>query len=79
LKYLSISHLHSEFLSDAAAGTLPAVSFVDPRFTILDDDTGTDDDLSELVVPSVQPASQSSWSKLANSDLLNGWRGKIPE
>ena len=31
-KYLGISHLISEFFADAAAGTLPAVSFVDPRF-----------------------------------------------
>jgi len=44
LKYLPISHLYSQFLSEAAAGTLPAVSFVDPRFTILDDDTANDDE-----------------------------------
>jgi len=31
-KYLGISHLISNFFADAAAGTLPAVSFVDPRF-----------------------------------------------
>ena len=31
-KYLSISRPHSEFLAAAAAGLLPAVSFVDPRF-----------------------------------------------
>jgi phospholipase C len=31
-KYLGISHLISDFFSDAAAGNLPAVSFVDPRF-----------------------------------------------
>src|ERR1700723_444900 len=42
-KYLSISELFSQFLLDAAAGTLPAVSFVDPRFTILDDGEGNDD------------------------------------
>jgi phospholipase C len=34
-KYLNISHLYSDFLSDCAAGTLPAVSFVDPSFTLL--------------------------------------------
>jgi phospholipase C len=43
LKYLGISALYAQFLADAAAGTLPAVSFVDPWFTILDDGTGNDD------------------------------------
>jgi phospholipase C len=42
-KYLPISRPYSNFLSDAAAGQLPAVSFVDPRFTIFDDGTGNDD------------------------------------
>jgi phospholipase C len=44
LKYLPISHLYARFLLQAALGTLPAVSFVDPWFTILDDDLGTDDE-----------------------------------
>jgi phospholipase C len=43
LKYLGISAPYEQFLADAAAGTLPAVSFVDPRFTILDDGGGNDD------------------------------------
>ena len=43
LKYIGISALNDEFKSDAAHGTLPAVSFVDPWFTILDDGTGNDD------------------------------------
>jgi phospholipase C len=43
LKYTGISALYAQFLLDAAAGTLPAVSFVDPRFTILDDGSGNDD------------------------------------
>ena len=42
-KYLDISEPYATFLTDAAAGTLPAVSFVDPRFTILDDGGGNDD------------------------------------
>jgi phospholipase C len=43
LKYALISRTYDQFLSDATSGHLPAVSFVDPRFTILDDDTGNDD------------------------------------
>lgn len=42
-KYLGISALYSDFLHDAAAGTLPAVSFLDPRYTLLDDGLGNDD------------------------------------
>src|SRR6266567_4458321 len=42
-KYLGISKLYDEFLAAAATGTLPAVSFVDPKYTILDDGTGNDD------------------------------------
>lgn len=42
-KYLGMSKLYAEFLVAAATGALPAVSFVDPRYTILDDGTGSDD------------------------------------
>lgn len=42
-RYLGISKLHSECLAQARNGTLPAVSFVDPRYTIRDDGTGNDD------------------------------------
>jgi phospholipase C len=42
-KYRGISALFSEFLKDAANGTLPAVSFVDPKFTIQDNGQGNDD------------------------------------
>jgi phospholipase C len=42
-KYLGISALFADFLADAASGNLPGVSFVDPRFTILDDGLGNDD------------------------------------
>jgi phospholipase C len=41
-KYLPISAPYSQFLSDCGAGTLPAVSFVDPRFT--DESSGTSGD-----------------------------------
>jgi phospholipase C len=42
-KYLDISKLYSDFLAQASNGTLPAVSFLDPAYTILDDGTGNDD------------------------------------
>jgi phospholipase C len=42
-KYLGISSLYEQFAADAASGGLPAVSFVDPAFTLLDDGTGADD------------------------------------
>jgi phospholipase C len=43
VKYLGMSAMFSDFESDAAKGTLPAVSFLDPKFTILDDGGGNDD------------------------------------
>src|SRR5438093_10279650 len=43
LKYLPISRFYLEFLLDASTGNLPAVSFLDPRFTTTDDGTGNDD------------------------------------
>lgn len=44
LRYLPISRGYDRFLDDAASGQLPHVSFVDPRFTILDDDLANDDE-----------------------------------
>jgi phospholipase C len=38
-KYLGISSLYEQFLDDAAAGTLPSVAFVEPRF--IEESTGT--------------------------------------
>jgi phospholipase C len=35
LKYLDIAFSYNQFLDDCAAGTLPAVSFVDPALTLL--------------------------------------------
>ncbi len=35
-KYVGISALYAEYLADCAAGTLPAVSYVDPTYTTLD-------------------------------------------
>ena len=42
-KYIPISASYQQFLIDAAGGTLPAFSFVDPRYTITDDGSGNDD------------------------------------
>jgi phospholipase C len=42
-KYIDISDTYAQFLLDAANGNLPAVSFVDPAYTILDDGEGNDD------------------------------------
>jgi phospholipase C len=42
LKYMFSTALFSDFLSDAASGNLPAVSYVDPNYTVLDDGTGND-------------------------------------
>ena len=42
LKYASISRDFSHFLDDCAAGTLPQVAYVDPRF--IDEATGTSND-----------------------------------
>jgi phospholipase C len=43
LKYIFSTSLFEDFLEHAAKGTLPSVSFVDPRYTVLDDGTGNDD------------------------------------
>jgi len=42
LKYVNVTSLFSSFLSAAASGDLPAVSFIDPVYTIIDG-TGNDD------------------------------------
>jgi len=42
-KYIPISALYEQFLLDTAAGTLPAVSFLDPAYTLVDEGEGNDD------------------------------------
>ena len=42
-KYISISALYELFLIEAALGILPAVSFLDPAFTLIDEGEGNDD------------------------------------
>lgn len=41
-KYIGISRTYGDFLTAASLGTLPAVSFIDPAYTVLDDGTGND-------------------------------------
>ncbi len=42
-KYIPISALYPQFFADIALGQLPAVSFVEPWLTLLDDGLGSDD------------------------------------
>ncbi|MBV9155201.1 MAG: phospholipase [Acidobacteriaceae bacterium] len=42
-RYLFSTALFDDFLNDVSSGNLPAVSFVDPKFTELDDGLGNDD------------------------------------
>ena len=42
-KYVGMSAFFTDFLTDAASGNLPAVSFLDPKFTLLDNGDGNDD------------------------------------
>jgi Phosphoesterase family len=43
LKYLGITKTYDDFKSAAKNGMLPAVSYVDPNFTTIDDGLGNDD------------------------------------
>ncbi len=42
-RYWDSTGFISDFFNDAVSGNLPAVSFVDPTYTVLDDGTGNDD------------------------------------
>lgn len=44
LRYLGISKSYDDFKSAAQKGSLPAVSYVDPAFTVIDDGSGNDDE-----------------------------------
>jgi len=44
-RYDAISHRYDQFLADAAAGTLPNVTFVDPDYGTIPEYTGTSNDL----------------------------------
>ncbi|WP_334170586.1 alkaline phosphatase family protein [Sinomonas sp.] len=82
-KYLPISSPYSQFLTDCAAGTLPSVSFVDPRFT--DESSGTSGDdhphadvrSGELFLNEVYHAVTTSplWSKTLLVVNFDEWGG----
>jgi phospholipase C len=82
-KYLDISAPFSEFLTDAASGQLPAVSFVDPRFE--DESSGTSSDdhphadirAGETFLAQVYAAVTSSpeWASTALVITYDEWGG----
>ena len=83
LKYLFSTSLFFEFLDSAAAGKLPAVSFVDPWYTVLDDGLGNDDhphaDIrnGEAFLSKIYHALASSpaWSKTVLIITFDEWGG----
>lgn len=82
-KYIPISSPYQQFLTDALAGNLPSFSFVDPRYTILDDGTGNDDHphadmrAGEAFMAEVFHAVTSSalWPKTALIFTFDEWGG----
>jgi len=82
-KYLPISRSYGEFLAQAATGTLPAFSYVDPLF-LGEDQGGSNDDhphadihrgqalLSEIAIA---VASSPAWSKTALVVTYDEWGG----
>jgi phospholipase C len=82
-KYLSISHPYAEFLADAAAGQLPSVSFLDPRFE--DEGSGTSGDdhpkadirVGEVFLNQVYSAITSSpnWANTVLVITFDEWGG----
>ena len=88
-EYLTFSKPYAQFLADAAAGTLPAVSFVDPSFE--DEGTGTSGDehphgdmrSGEALVAEVYHALRLGplWSKtvfVVNYDEWGGFFDHVP-
>jgi phospholipase C len=89
LKYVGISALYAQFLAAAAAGSLPAVSFVDPWFTILDDGAGNDDHphadlrkgeifLREIVTALATSAAWDNTVLVINRDEWGGFFDHVP-
>jgi phospholipase C len=82
-KYLNISSPFAQFLTDAAAGQLPAVSFIDPRFedeasgTSADDHPHADIRAGEVFLNQVYEAITSSpnWAKTVLVINFDEWGG----
>jgi phospholipase C len=81
-KYKPITHLYSEFLHDCAAGRLPAVSFVDPSFTILTNLQNDDHPFSDVrngdafLAQTFAAVSQSpNWANTAFIVNFDEWGG----
>jgi phospholipase C len=88
-RYADISRPFSQFLSDAASGTLPNVAYVDPRFGGEDQGTSNDDhphaDIrsGEAFLNQIYDAVRSSpnWSKtvlIINYDEWGGFYDHVP-
>jgi phospholipase C len=88
-KYANISKPFSQFLADAAAGTLPNVAFIDPRFedegsgTSQDDHPHADIRNGEVFLNQIYDAVRGSpnWSKtvlIINFDEWGGFYDHVP-
>jgi phospholipase C len=88
-KYASISKPFDQFLADAAAGTLPNVAFIDPRFedegsgTSQDDHPHADIRNGEVFLNQIYDAVRNSpnWSKtvlIINYDEWGGFYDHVP-
>jgi len=72
-KYLPLAAPYEQFLADAAAGTLPAVAFVDPLFT-LDDGTISNDDHPHADIRAGDAFLSKTFRALAHGP---GWQGTV--
>jgi phospholipase C len=88
-KYLPISYPIATFFADCAAGTLPAVSYVDPRF--IDENSGTSGDdhphadirngeafLNRMYTAVMQSPAWSSTVFIVNFDEWGGFFDHVP-
>jgi phospholipase C len=88
LKYLDICALYADFLVDCAAGTLPAVCYVEPAFTILDNLDEDDHPFSDVrngdafLARTFQAVSRSpAWPNtvlIVNYDEWGGFYDHVP-
>jgi phospholipase C len=83
-KYIPISAPYAQFLAEANSGTLPAFSFVDPRYTTVDTGDGNDDhphadmragDAFMAEVFNAVSSPTSSWSSTVLIFTFDEWGG----